>query len=313
MHVEKDENMPVDDYGNRAEYVMDPDSRINRMNLAGLYELYTTAASRDLGNKIREALGIPHGDIHAYQKVKAIAKTEPSKLQWAWGILTGYYKIMAPKQYEWAVSGTMSEEEIITEIATVCKDFVYLYMPPEYSPLYEQAVMEIEKSPYRPNYGPVTYIGYDGKKVRTKNNIRIGSLYIIMLEKIGDDASAVASGKYQHYGVLAKLTREDKNSEPFRAQPIKGIGETEGRIFMSYAGEKALAELMDRNSNPATHAEVVNSILQAEQPSCVDELVDRSKTPYGNTKPLQIVDHISLCAGWQLEYTPDDPRGPVNG
>ena len=112
----------------------------------------------------------------------------------------------------------------------------------------------------------------------------------------------MASGKFQHFGVLAKLTKEDKSSEPYRAQPIKGVGETEGRIFASYAGPVALAELMDRNNNPMTHMEIVNQILKAAKPTQIQQLIDRKKLPYGNTKPLQIMNHIALCGGWKFEY-----------
>ena len=301
-HVEKDENMPVDEMGNRAEFVMDPNSRINRMNIGGPIELYINAASRDIGKKIRSAFGIEQGDIHAKNKVLKIQQTDPVKFQWAWEFLVGYYKIISPRQYQWATDGTITNEEIVEELSVICRDHVYLYLPPEHSPEYHKAIIKIENSPYRPHYGPVEYVGYSGRKVRTKSKVRIGSLYIIMLEKIGDDSSSVASGKFQHFGVLAKLTKEDKSSEPYRAQPIKGVGETEGRIFASYAGPVALAELMDRNNNPMTHMEIVNQILKAAKPTQIQQLIDRKKLPYGNTKPLQIMNHIALCGGWKFEY-----------
>ena len=135
-------------------------------------------------------------------------------------------------------------------------------------------------------------------------------MYVIMLEKIGDDNSCVASGKFQHFGVIAKLTKEDKSAEPYRAQPIKGVGETEGRIIASYAGSVALAELMDRNNNPQTHIEVINSILSADKPTQISKLVERTKLPYGNTKPIQIVNHIAMCAGWKFEYEQKQPLLP---
>ena len=39
--------MPVDEEGNRADIVMDPNSRVNRMNIGGLTEQYINAASRE--------------------------------------------------------------------------------------------------------------------------------------------------------------------------------------------------------------------------------------------------------------------------
>lgn len=297
-----DEHMPVDENGNRAEFVMDPNSRINRMNLGGPIELYINSASRDVGIKIRNTFGIERGDKHALQKVEQIYKNENTKFIWAWDYYAGYLKIIAPKQYQWCIDGSMSEEEKISQLATICQDHVYLYLPQEYAPEYNKAIVKIENSPYKPVYGPVEYTGYSGKKVKTKDKVRIGSMYIIMLEKIGDDNSSVASGKFQHFGVLAKLTKEDKSAEPYRAQPIKGIGETESRIFASYAGDVAIAELMDRNNNPQSHIEIVNQILKADKPTQIPQLIDRKKIPYGYTKPIQIVNHIAMCAGWEFKY-----------
>lgn len=307
VHTVPDDHMPADDQGNRAEYIMDPNSRINRMNLGGPIEMYINSASRDVGKKIRASFGIQQGDKAALNKVKAIYRNEVTKFQWAWNYLVGYYKLIAPRQYQWAINDEMTVDEKIAELATICEDHVYLYVPPEHSPEYDKAIKAIEESPYKPFYGPVEYVGYSGKRVRTKNKVRIGSMYIIMLEKIGDDNSAVASGKFQHFGVLAKLTKEDKSSEPYRAQPIKGVGETEGRIFASYAEPYVIAELMDRNNNPQTHIEIVDNILKADKPTQVKELVDRTKIPYGNTKPIQITNHIALCAGWKFEYEQKDP------
>ena len=310
VHTVPDEHMPVDDQGNRAEFVMDPNSRINRMNLGGLNELYINATSRDVGKRIRSSFGIERGDRHALQKVQAIFQKEPEKFQWAWDYLSMYYNIIAPRQYSWTIDGTMTDEERVARLATICEDHVYLYVPPEHSPEYDKAIRKIENSPYKPFHSQVEYVGYSGKKVRTKSKVRIGSMYIIMLEKIGDDSSSVASGKFQHFGVLAKLTKEDKSSEPYRAQPIKGVGETEGRIFASYAGPVAIAELMDRNNNPRTHLEVVNKILSADKPTQIPVLIDRTKIPYGNTKPIQIVNHIAMCAGWKFEYEQKKPPLP---
>ncbi len=310
VQVVPDDHMPVDEFGNRAEFVMDSNSRINRMNLGGPVELYINSASRDVAKKVRGFLNIQAGDRHALVKVKTIAKENPELLKRAWEYVVGYYKLISPRQYLWATNGEMSEDEIHEELSVICKDFTYLFIPPEYSPEYDKAITQIEKSPYKPLYGPVTYTGYSGNPVVTKDKVRIGSMYIIMLEKIGDDNSSVASGKFQHFGVLAKLTKEDKSSEPFRAQPIKGIGETEGRIFAAYTEPVLLAELMDRNNNPKSHSEVVKQLMSAEKPTQIKQLINRQKIPYGNTNPLQIINHIALCAGWAFEYSKKKPLPP---
>lgn len=301
--VEKDENMPVDDAGNRADFIMDGNSRVNRMNLGGLYEQYINAASRDAGKRIRSWLGIEIGDKHAREKVAMIYQQQPELFERAWQHLVGYWKILSPKQHEW--SSEMSVEEKVAELGTICEDHIYLYLPQEHAVEYHKAVAQIEQSEYRPFISPVTYVGYSGQSVRTVNNIRIGSVYLMMLEKTGDDSSTVSSAKLQHHGLPAKLTNEDKTLEPYRAQPVRAIGETEARIYASYAGAVTIAEYLDRNNNPQTHMSVVEAILSADKPTKIERIVDRNVIPYGNTKPLQIVRSIATCGGWEFCYVPD--------
>ena len=125
---------------------------------------------------------------------------------------------------------------------------------------------------------------------------------MMLLEKIGDDWASVSSGRLQHFGVLSPMTKNEKYSMPFRNSPVRTIGETEGRIFVSYCGREAVAEMMDRNNSPVTHKAVVNSILTSTHPSNIDVAVDRNIIQLGASKPLAIMNHISLCAGWKLKH-----------
>ena len=184
---------------------------------------------------------------------------------------------------------------------SVMKKWIYLFLPTDNEPESMDIIRQLEKH-YRPTYGPVSYIGNSGKQVVTKNPVRIASLYIMLLEKIGDAWSAVSSGKLQAFGILSQLTKADKFSQPVRNQAVKGIGETEGRILVSYAGPLLVAELMDRNNNPTTHKEIVLNLLRAPVPTNIPNLVDRTKTPYGGAKPIQLVAHIAECGGWRHVY-----------
>ena len=160
---------------------------------------------------------------------------------------------------------------------------------------------------YRQVYGPVTYLGDSGKVVTTLENIRIAPVYMILLEKIGDTWSAVSSGKIQHFGVLSQLTKNDKFNKPARNQAVRGAGEAEVRVFISYIGTKFVVEMMDRNNNPTTHKLIVNKILSADKPTNIDNLVDRKIHPFGGNKPVQLVNHILQVSGIKFKYSPHQP------
>ena len=295
--------MPVDKDGNRADMIMDGNSTVNRMNVGRLYEQYINGASRDVAKKIRLDLGIKHKDIHSKTKVENIFYENPTLFNSAYNYLLGYYKIISEKMFTWM--NNASDREKIDHMASIIRDHIYLYMPPDIETEYTEIVKNLEKH-YPQTYGPVSYIGNSGVRVTTKDPVRIASMYIILLEKTGDDWASVASGKLQHFGILSQLTKQDKYSQPTRMQPVRAIGESEARIFVSYTGPEAMAEIMDRNNTPGTHREIVSNILKAENPTAIKSVIDRTKFPYGGSKPLNIVNHFLLCAGVRFVYQPQN-------
>jgi hypothetical protein len=128
----------------------------------------------------------------------------------------------------------------------------------------------------------------------------------MLLEKIADDWSSVSSGKLQHFGILSPITKAEKFSYPYRNSPVRTIGETEGRIFASYCGREAIAEMMDRSNNPMTQRNVIWNILQSDKPTNIDSVVDRNYVSLGGSKPIQLIKHMFECAGFIPYYEPED-------
>ena len=294
--------MPVDSDGNVADIVMDGNSTINRMNIARLYEQYFKAASRDVQKNLRLITGITKEERHHHIKVQELYSKNNAKFHEAYNYLMGYYQIMSPLQYN-RFNNELSDEDKVSHLSYVLKEFVYLFLTTDNPPLLVDMYKQVEAK-YKPLYGPVSYIGYSGNRVTTHSNVRIGSIYIMLLEKTGDDWSSVSSGKLHHFGFLAPVNRADRHSQPLRNQPVRAFGESETRILVSYCGQRATAEIMDRNGSPETHKEIVNSILVANHPTNIDIAVDRKVVPLGNSKPMQIVNHIGFCAGWKFVYAP---------
>lgn len=304
-YIAEPEEMPIDEAGNRADVVMDPNSTISRMNLGRLYEQYINAASRDVTTRVRALLGVEPKDHSLCMHLQEMEANREDRFEKAWNYLMGYYAVVSPKMHIWFNGGGYKEHRS-KHLADVVKDGVYLYFPPDNDPESEQIITDLEKH-YRPTYGPVSYIGYNGQRVITKNPVRIGSVYMILLEKIADDWTAVSSGKLQHFGVLSQVTNTDKFSQPTRTQAIRAWGESEVRIGVSYVGPYFVADMLDRNNNPATHREILANLLSAEQPTNVAQLVDRNKIPMGGSKSLQLVKHIAEVGGWKFINRPHVP------
>lgn len=301
-HVVPDDWMPTDADGNRADIVMDPNSTVSRMNLSRKYEQYINAHSRDVAKQIRTWFGIDAKDRETIHKVQTIERQNKPLFDQAWKYLMGYYQIVSPLMQSWFDTGgyMRTSAEHLTE---VIKNGIHIWKPTN-CPRESSDIVRMLEANYPSTYGPVTYVGNSGRRVTTKVKVRIGSVYIILLEKTADDWSAVSSGRTQHYGVLAQVGNQDKYTQPYRSQPIRAFGEAEIRIAASYAGQRVTAEIMDRNNNPETHKAIVEAILDAEEPSNIYNAVDRTKIPYGGSRPLQLVKHILACYGVRFVYTP---------
>ena len=302
VHIEEPENMPVDENGNRADIVMDSFSTISRMNLGRLYEQYINSASRDVVVKITRDLQVNKDDRTLASKLAKMENTDFELIDRSWNYLMDYYRILSPKMYIIFTDGEYKEKRT-KHLAEIIKNGIYLYMPPSNEPENDEIIKKLEQH-FRPTYGPVSYVGTSGNRVVTKKPVRIGSMYILLLEKTGDDWTAVSSGKLQHFGVLSQVTNNDKFSQPSRNQAIRALGESEVRIYCSYCGSKTTADILDRNNSPITHNQILHSILSADKPTNIQSVVNRKVNPIGRSKPLLLVNHTAEMSGFRFIYRP---------
>lgn len=300
-----DDQMPRDTDGNVADIVMDPSSVVNRMNPSTYYEPYINAYSRDTSKQIREWLGFHEPHKNPLNQILQVQASNKPLFDQAWKYLMRYYEIVSPKMHA-IFEGGQYRKTPAEHLAEVVKDGIYIWKPTNCQRETTDIVRMLEVE-YSSCYGPVTYVGNSGRRVTTKVPVRIGSSYMILLEKTADDWSAVSSARTQHYGVPAQVGNQDKHALPYRSQPIRAWGEAEIRISASYTGPRLTAEVLDRNNNPETHRAVVNAILESDFPTVIYNAVDRTKIPLGGARPLQHVKHILACAGVEFVYEPYKP------
>ena len=300
--VAKPEEMPVDKNGKRADLVTDGNSTINRMNIGRLYEHYFNAVSDTIVQEIRLATGIREGDKHASDKMLNIYTTNRPVFDQLYAKLMDYYAILSPSMAKWYLS--CDETTKVEHLAYCAKKFIYLYLPTDNPVSYSDAQILLEKK-FKPLKDKVTYF-YEGKLIESTEDIMIASMYIMLLEKTGDDWSAVASAKLQAFGIIAQISRSDKFTSPIRGQAVRGMAEADTRNAVSYMDAELTAEHYDRNNNPETHEMVVAAILSSDKPTDIERLIDRNKHKFNGAKPIQIVRHIAQCAGWRFKYQPDE-------
>lgn len=275
----KDEDMPVDASGNRAECIMDDQSTIKRMNLGRLYEQVIHASMRTVQLNVQ----------------KIIQNKSEASYNEAYEYLMDFYRTVSPRMHDAVVSSAV-ESRKKEHVEDVAKNGVYLYTPTDTPKAYPDVIRELRRK-FPPTYGPIEYRGKSGRWVRTKKPVMIGGMYMVLLEKIGNTWGAVSSSRVQHLGIPAKLTNNDKYSSPGREQPVKIFGEAEIRLTTSTIDPKQIADLMDQSNNPRVHRHVIENILLADKPTNITNVVDRRKFPSGEGRVVAYVRHMLACGG----------------
>ena len=302
-----DKDMPTDSRGNVADVIIYGNSTFNRTNMGRFMEHFFNASSRDLAQRLREEKGLPrHGPLLSIQTKKAVADKEWTAH--AFGKVLEYYKMTVPRQYE----DMLNHPDPASHIRHILEDNIYLNHSTDnpISPM--DQMRNIMNSEFIPHYDTVTYTNNKGERVQSDDKMLISPIYMIVLEKNGEDYSACASTRTQHFGVPAKLAQSDRNTTPAKESSVRGMGESESRSWVSNVGAEPTMEIMDLSNNPQSHKFGVRNIITHETPTNIDRLVDREKIPYGGSRPVNLVKHILACRGLIPYYKNESNYTPLN-
>lgn len=298
--VVPEEDMPIDENGNRVEVIMDDLSTTRRLNPGRFYEQYVNACSRDVANRVREAFQLstdPKTPPTKNEAYNAILASPPDFVVRQLEYVLSYYAEVSPKMQE--VMGRLMDRDAnagVEHLVSIMAKGIYLYVPAD-NPIDRPEMIRQLSQNFPARKTPVTFRALDGRMVKTVKPVLIGSMYFMVLEKTAEDWSAVSSAKLQHYGTTARLTNQDKNSAPGRQQVTKTIGEAEDRLLAATIGGENVADIMDAHNNPRAHKAMQRAILTAEHPTNIDEVLNREEIPKGGHRPLSYVRHLFECAG----------------
>jgi hypothetical protein len=273
------EILPDGSYGKVADLIQDPDGTNRRMNFSRLFQQYFNASQVATTRRMREILG---------------PRTEQAYFA-AYNYLLGWFDIVTPRYA--AIIRKNYDHRFSTFVDTVdIEDGFRFWLPTDHNRIYINVVREL-KEKYPAHIGPIEYFGMSGKMVRTKVPVLIGGIYVMLLEKIGNTQTAVASGKVQHYGVLAKVSALDKYTMPGRQSPGRIIGETEARLIAAFCGGNVVSELFDQTNNIRAHSFICETILRADIPTNIPAAIDRKLVPWDGGRALCLVKHFLECQG----------------
>lgn len=297
-----DEDMPIDKFGNRADIVMDDKSITKRINPATFVEQYVNASGRDVVKRICKGLGIKPDEmsrsaLDQFFKDPSNATVIKEQLDY----LLSWYQVVTPPLHDILMGEEYQSypNALRDHLKHVVEDGHYIEHAVD-NPVFIPEMIRVLKEQYRPDISPVYMRMGDGTHDWTEDDVLIGSVYMIVLEKTGEDWSAVSSPKLSHYGTTARLTNLDRNESPVRLQATKSLGETEVRALSAAMDPVEFADILDALNNPQVHKQQHRAVITADNPSDIESSTDREAIPVGGHRPANFVNHIFQSSGRRL-------------
>lgn len=295
------EDMPKDQHGRTLDVVVDPMSLTKRMNLGKVIEPRLTSTMLEYTRLLRQELGLPDEDC-SLSMVRPLI--EEKSIEWRAGWfdkLQSFYKLISPGQYE-ALKG-YDEEDIKDHLCHAAAQDVRVWLPTNnpvvYSDIHPQLAAE-----HPVNKGKLTFRNTRGESVTTVDDVVTGNLYMVILEKLGKDISAVSSTRILSNGVPAKQSSADNGTGHIRSNPVRVPSETDLRWMMMAMGGMAVRDLQERGNSPEIHEEVYESILLADNPMSIESAVDRTRFHMNHNRIAKQVRQLQMCNGVKISKTP---------
>lgn len=278
-------NMPIDIYGTRAHIIMDGDSMAKRMNMGAPCEPMITAYL-DQAKRVCSKY-LDEGNFDA-----------------AWNY---YYEITsrASQSHGELMNTLTTDEQRKHQLETFLRPGIHreLYLPPSDNNVGMYGIDKLKEFD-KLDYGPVKYIDEAGNKHITVERVIISSIYMLALEKLGHDWSAVSSAKRQHFGLLAKPSTSGRYSIPCSEKPRKFWGEAEVKLLIYACGPEIAGKIINRPSDPIATNALIKSILTSDKPMAIEQAIDYTKVKPNGNRATKFMENIHFCDGQEFVRDP---------
>lgn len=249
--IRPDDEMPIDEAGNRADVVKFGKSPIARTDPGQVYEPYINGAARDLSFWVRDVWNVlPKEQI--------------------WDRVYAYYTAVSTEFKTTIDKAFPTWREKIEHLEDIVKNGIYNVISPDDPDLNWEIFLRIEDV-ISPTYGRVTY-KVDGETYLTKDKAFIGVQQFIILEKSYMRPMQISCGIIQHHGLLAGANKLMRNSRPSKLQASTIASETEGRLYPSIMGAEPVAKAFTIANSPAAQKQVVLAMLDSKYPTRIPKI-----------------------------------------
>lgn len=274
--IAADEDMPVDDYGIRADMIMNPVAVFNRMNTAQFLDQDVNRAD--------------------YFVLQAIKDMPPLA---AFEYISGYLSFINPKWGALCEKLHSTEQLKVQFIQEVKEKGLYKQVSPFQEGFDETFSLRLQERYPHPKT-PVTFAVYDRegnrKVIRTKRAVSIGDEYIYLLYKTPHLSSAGTAYVNQFHTPI-RPSSYGRLQYPFSQTPIK-VGEDEGRNITMVAGAPTMARILGMYANsPKAVNQLEHVLISSKQPSQLKNIGMTTEEIVESNTIIGVARHIFATAG----------------
>lgn len=274
VHMIAPEDAAYDKFGTMVDIFIDPLTTNDRINPGRSYQQYFNAYSDQVLRQIKD---MKHEDAFKH--------------------LMTYYRILSP--YHYNIVGLSCAGDPVKEmrhVEHVKRHNIEIVMPSNTKDMGVEQVNRLEQW-CRLDYGPIEYTDLAGKRRTTYEDIIVGSMYIVMLEKIGDDWSTSSVSTNTHFGLPSKINYIDKHSSPVRNQAVRILGESEVRIMLAFMDPVEVKKLLILSSNPTVLRETVEKILNYDGNAGAIDSLGIELNARNENRAVQYIKQVLYCYG----------------
>lgn len=294
--------IPDADFPKGVDIMVGSSSTIGRTNLNRNFVPRLATAAVDLTNDFKHELG-----VSSKVTTDFVSRIDEAVFSRLWERLMKFYAICSPHLYVLYVHDVQDKPSRVEHMKAILNEVIHPVVPVDNPVNDVDMIIHLEQNGFLKPYECLTYRNSGGNIETTKKPVPVLSTYIMYLEKIAEDGSAISFGKLQHHGLPASRTNAERYQYNYRNVFTRNIGQHESEILNHDARNPALiAELMDRSNNPEVMMEMAKKLLISKTPTNIWRLVDRKKFPLGKMRPRQFLSHFFETQGMRLAYMKEE-------
>jgi hypothetical protein len=314
VKIEKEENMPVDQYGRRAEIVVSREAGTNR-NIVGRDHAFTVVDCISTATEMLLNLcGLTKLFMTDNEAIHFVTRLPQEKVNELLCLLKELYTLINKEQARQLDAYWSDRAEMNLLLADCLRRGIVVALPldvvcagnqrdSDHSlPIGPLGITEpLLASRFNRPATPVTYRLFNGDVITTEHSMKIAPIYYAVLDKTGQTFNVAYTTYRQVRGLTAHPNKRHKQVSNVSYASAKQVGNDEAIVLGGVIGSATMAKYIRDLSDPKYNA---YSIVTALRTGEVYPDIPTDVVPVGQNPGLLLIKHVFMAMGVDLSYSP---------